>query len=157
MPEDVPRPLTVLEVTVTGQRAEALVEVRPDAARTGAFPSFTANLLLALPGLASHECHNGRGRTFIEELRDTETAHAFEHVALQLMRLAGSPATGETTWDFQRDGRGRYRVALRFEDDLLCFGALRLAEQVIAAAAGEGEMHVLVDEVARLRGLAGQG
>lgn len=145
-------PLTVREVEVRETVAYAVVDVRSDAVRTSALPGFADTLLRALPGLASHDCENASGASFAEELRDTETAHAFEHVTLQLMRLAGSSdIAGETRWDSRADGRGVFRVTIEFDDDLVALGAMRLAERVMASAAGEAAMPDLPEEIARLR------
>ena len=97
-------------------------------------------VLRALPGLSGHRCDNDSGATFRDELRDTELAHLAEHAALEVMAMAGSPDTlrGDTTWDFARDGRGVFRIRLRFDDDLVAIGALRFAVELVDALASGG-------------------
>lgn len=120
-----------------GSRGRYDVEVRlraDEPLRTT--PEVAARVIELLPGLARHSCENDSGRTFAEELADTEIAHLFEHVALELMAGAGSPRTlrGETTWDFQRDGRGVFHVSLEYDDPRACRRAIRAAARVMRHA-----------------------
>lgn len=138
--------------------AESVVEfAATEPWRTSDVPGTADRLMRLLPGLRGHRCDNGEGRTFAEELSDTELAHAFEHAALEVMALAGSPDTlrGETRWDFHADGRGVFRVRVAYDDDLVCLGALVLAERAVRAAVGGDEAHNLdvPQEVAALRAL----
>jgi hypothetical protein len=145
-------------VTIGEGRASAVVRLEPgDPARTSADPGLAARMVTLLPGLARHRCDNGAGRSFPAELRDTELAHLFEHVACELMALAGSPRRlrGETSWDFARDGRGVFRVTLQFDDDLVAIGALDAARRVVAGLIADGDRPDIDAEVARLRGLRG--
>ena len=95
--------------------------------RTSSAPGFAARAQSLLPGLVRHSCENDDGRDFISELADTETAHALEHIAVELMACAGSrrDLKARTTWDFVADGRGVFHVRLAFDDDLVALGALR--------------------------------
>lgn len=69
----------------------------------------------------------------MREFADTETPHLLEHVAAELMALAGSSRTlrGETVWNFKRDGQGVFRVRLRYDDDLVALGALKEAHAIV--------------------------
>lgn len=113
----------------------------------------------ALPGLARHRCLNDDARTFAEELADTETAHLFEHVALELMALAGSPRSlqGTTVWDFARDGVGSYRISLEYDDDLVCLGAIKAAVPFVSYALGDACRPDIAAEAGRLASLRGHG
>ncbi len=147
--------MLIESVTIGEGLATAVVRLEPDdPARTGAAPGLAARAIALLPGLSRHRCDNGAGRSFPAELRDTELAHLFEHVACELMALAGSPRTlrGETSWDFGRDGRGVFRVTLQFDDDFAVAGGLEAARRVVAALV-VGESADVDTEVARLRGL----
>ena len=101
--------------------------------RTSEVPGLTSATLAVLPALATHRCDCETGTYFVEELEDTEMAHLAEHVALELMVLAGSPRTlsGRTTWDWARDGRGVFEVALGYDDDLVCIAALEAALETV--------------------------
>jgi len=150
--------LLVELVEVGPERIEAVVRV-PSAApsRTSAVPGLAERARELLPGLVRHTCENGSAHGIIAELADTETPHLLEHVAFELMALAGSPRSlrGETAWDFSADGRGVYRVRLGFDDDLVALGALREAVGVCEwllepALAEKPEVSGIVE---RLRGL----
>jgi hypothetical protein len=123
--------------------------------RTSEVPGLARAAIGALPGLTGHICRNGAGRGFPEELEDTELAHLIEHATLEIMAMAGSPETlrGATSWDFAADGRGVFRVAVAWDDDLVALGALSCASALVRALArGEALPDVEV-EALRLRGL----
>ncbi len=120
--------LVVERVDVGGERVEAIVRVPAgEPVRTALAPGLSDRALLLLPGLSRHTCENGSAHGIVAELADTETPHLLEHVAFELMALAGSPRTlrGETAWDFSADGQGVYRIRLGYDDDLVALGALR--------------------------------
>lgn len=121
-------------VEVGPQVVDATVRVAdPAFARTSAVPTLSPRALELLPGLRRHTCENGSAHGIAAELADTETPHLLEHVAFELMAMAGSPRTlrGETVWDFERDGAGVYHVRLAYDDDLVALGALKSATSVV--------------------------
>lgn len=85
--------------------------------RTGAIPGFSKRLLASLPQLRIHACDNGTHRSFAMELEDTEMAHAFEHVVVELAAQLGrhprAEIIGKTAWNFDVDGQGVYRVKIQ--------------------------------------------
>lgn len=101
--------------------------------RTSTAPGLSRQAIDLLPGLARHSCENDSEIDFTREMRDTESVHLLEHVACELMALAGSPRSlkGRTEWDFARDGWGVFRVTLEFDDDLVAMGALREAVRIV--------------------------
>jgi len=126
--------LLIESVEVRERDIEARVRVTdPALTRTSAIPGLAEKAVELLPGLRRHTCENDDGLDFVRELRDTETPHLLEHVATELMALAGSPRSlrGETSWDFARDGRGVFRVRLGYDDDLVALGALREGVAVV--------------------------
>jgi cyanophycin synthetase len=126
--------LSIERIDVGETRIEALVRVvDPRFDRTSAAPGLAERAVALLPGLARHTCENGTAHGMIAELADTETPHLLEHVACEIMSLAGSPRTlrAETVWDFNRDGRGVYRVRLGYDDDLVALASLRGASAVV--------------------------
>jgi cyanophycin synthetase len=148
----------VERVTISADRVTVVLRLDPgEPLRTSAVPGLPERAVEALPGLTRHRCDNGAGRTFSAELRDTETAHLFEHVACELMALAGSPRTlrGETSWDFVRDGRGVFHVSLQYDDDLVVLGALKAARRVVTGLIADSDRPDIDAEVARLRALRG--
>lgn len=126
--------LAVESVEVLAERVVARVRCDPLRMRTSDVPGLAERALAALPGLARHACDNAEALPARDELADTEVAHLFEHVAVELLRLgAPHPANrGETEWDFARDGSGVFRVTLRHPDDLACAAALRGAAELVA-------------------------
>lgn len=148
--------MRVERINVTPKVVEVLVRIpAEEPLRTSAYPELPRLALELLPGLAKHDCRNADGRRFVVELGDTEVAHLFEHLTLELMALAGSPrtTTANTSWDFRRDGRGAFHVEIAYDNDLVCLGAIRLAERVARYLLTEAEPPDIAAEVARLREL----
>ncbi|MEI7813367.1 MAG: hypothetical protein WCJ13_01065 [Coriobacteriia bacterium] len=150
--------LLVERIEVGPEQIEALVRVPAgEPARTSATPGLADRALVLLPGLVRHTCENGSAHGMVAELDDTETPHLLEHVAFELMAMAGSPRTlrGQTAWDFSADGRGVFRVRLGYDDDLVALGALREAVAVCEwlLEPGGAERPDIEQAVARLRDL----
>ncbi|HEX9093947.1 MAG TPA: hypothetical protein VF902_08185 [Coriobacteriia bacterium] len=148
--------MRIRSVTVGPETVEAVVAFADgEPLRTSEVPDAAARALRALPGLRGHRCDNADGRSFADELSDTELAHLLEHATLEIMAMAGSPDTlrGETSWDFRADGRGVFRVRVGYDDDLVCLGALKTAAALVNALA-DGAPSADVDaEAAKLRRL----
>jgi len=121
--------------------------------RTSAVPELPARILSLLPGLLRHRCECGSAHGIEAELADTEIAHALEHVALEIMALAGSPRTlrGETAWDFARYGRGVFSVSVEYDDERVARTALKVARAVIDSICREVDSPDIAVEVTRLR------
>jgi cyanophycin synthetase len=85
---------------------------------TNKLPGFTERLTTFLPSLIEHRCSRDERGGFIARLREgTWIGHVLEHVALELMTMAGLPGgfgrTRETT------ERGVYKLAVRnWHDDV---------------------------------------
>lgn len=126
--------LAIERVEVNKRQVEAVVRVLdPSFMRTGAFPGVAQRAGRILPGLRRHSCDNDKGHDALREFADTETPHLLEHVAAELMALAGSSRSlrGETVWNFGRDGVGVFHVRLRYDCDLVAVGALREAVRIV--------------------------
>lgn len=148
--------MKVHAVTVCPDRVDVVVGV--DGAqmmRTSSIPGLAERALEILPTLERHLCDNPASRPFAEEIADTEIPHLFEHVIMEIMALAGSPRTlrGQTRWDFRRDGRGVFRVSVEYDDDLVCLGSIKLANQVMQHLIGSADAPDVQSETARLRSL----
>lgn len=127
-------------ITVRRGLVSASVRVEPGRERTSLSVDFSERVLSILPGLSTHPCTEGG--SFADELADTETAHALEHVALELLTLVGPQrqTAGHTAWGTRVYGPGIYRVTLEAADDLTAVGALRLASELVDWAwTGVGE------------------
>lgn len=148
--------MRVESVLVGPDEVEAvLLFGRDEPLRSSEVPGLADRLLRLLPGLRGHGCDNGVGLTFLDEARDTELAHIIEHASLELMAMAGSPATlrGETRWDFAADGRGVFRVGLDYDDEVVAIGSLRLACAAVGALVLGDEPPDMVAGARRLKEL----
>lgn len=137
------KPLVIERIDVGSRHIDALVRVTEQAfARTSCVPDVAERALALLPGLRRHSCENGSAHGIAAELSDTETPHLLEHIAFELMALAGSPRTlrGETSWDFSADGVGVYHVWLAYDDDLVALGSLKAAVHVVEWLMSPAEM-----------------
>lgn len=150
--------MLIQSIAVCPDRVDVVVRMDdPREMRTSQDPAVVARAVQLLPGLGDHRCVNDLGQAFADELADTEVPHLLEHVTLELMALAGSPRSlkGETEWDFRRDGRGVFRVSLEYDDDLVCLGAIKLADEVVTYVLGGGEppdVDAAVQSLVSLRG-----
>ena len=145
--------LTLERVEVGADRVEALVRVGAGAPlRTSAVFGLSAAALGLLPGLARHRCDSGSAHGIAEELADTQTPHLLEHVALELMALAGSSRelAGRTVWNFAADGPRVFRVVLDYDDDLVAVAALEAGTRVVDGLLGLASIPDIATEVARL-------
>ncbi|MCX8007345.1 MAG: hypothetical protein N3B11_04420 [Coriobacteriia bacterium] len=148
--------MKVHAVTVCPDRVDVVVGVdATEAMRTSSIPGLAERVREILPTLEMHLCDNPSGRSFAEELADTEVPHLFEHVVMEIMALAGSPRTlrGQTRWDFKRDGKGVFRISVEYDDDLVCLGSIKLADQVMKHLVDNAEAPDVPAETARLRSL----
>jgi hypothetical protein len=127
----------------------------PDRFLTSHFPHLPRQLFRMLPRLGRHNCHNDNGKSFRQECKDTEIAHLFEHLILELQLQAQQNSSdflsGVTEWNWQVDPRGRYRVSVDYENELLAVACIRMAERIMAAL-DNGDISINMEaEIARLR------
>ena len=99
------------------------------------FPHFVERLLNELPGLGQHHCSKEYPGGFVERLHEgTYFGHTVEHVALELMGLAGVPTKhGKTR---AADEPGVYHVVVEYEAEhatkYLLEVAVELVESLLA-------------------------
>ncbi len=78
------------------------------------FPSFIDRLLALLPGLGEHYCSRGRPGGFVERLREgVYFGHVVEHVAIELLQLAGIGRNFGRTVSSSRPGV--YKVVVEYQ------------------------------------------
>lgn len=116
----------------------AVVQIPQGEARTTeGYPDVAHRAVDRYPEMARHRCANGHRLGIVHELATTEVAHLFEHILIEEAVALGVPRqalSGETAWDFSRDGAGVYRVRVRgLESEVQARSAARAA----AAAIGE--------------------
>lgn len=131
--------LRVVEICIRPEvrRIHLIVEMAdPDRYLTSQIPQLPRRLFRLLPRMRRHTCINENGNTFCQECRETEIAHLFEHIIIELQLQAQQEPSdilrGETEWDWHVDPKGRYRVSVDYRNELLAFGAIRLAERILA-------------------------
>jgi cyanophycin synthetase len=112
-------------------------------------PGFTERLTAFLPSLIEHRCNYGERGGFVRRLEEgTWIGHVLEHVALELMTLAGLPGgfgrTRETT------ERGVYKLAIRNWHDDVTRIALEQGIALILAAV-DNQTFAVADVVDTLR------
>lgn len=147
--------MDVSSVTVCPDRVDVVVRVEAHHLRTSLDEAVAERALEMLPGLATHRCSTASARSFVDEMKDTEVPHLFEHVVLELMAGAGSPRDlkGETAWDFRREGHGVFRVSVEYDDDLVALGAIKTAHKLMGYMLDGGERPDVSAETDRLAAL----
>jgi cyanophycin synthetase len=146
--------LAIERLEVTAEAVVATVRVVDSAlARTRAVPGLATRLSELLPDIVRHRCDCGSSHGVLAELADTETPHLLEHIALEMMALAGSPRTlrGATSWDFARDGRGVFEVRLAYDDADVALAALSEGSAIVDGLFGEAAVPDVDSAVERLK------
>ena len=141
-------------------RVRLVVEIPESESLTTAEAPHVPRILFHLfPHMAAQRCDNDGGYSLRREAQATEIPHLFEHLLLeiqnQVRRGIGLPFAGETSWNWTVDPRGRFYVTVDYDNEIVCLGAIRLAERVINALDRKdiGRLD-MGREVARLRELA---
>lgn len=115
-------------------------------------PGFTERLMSWLPSLIEHRCSVGERGGFLQRLqRGTYLAHILEHVVLELQSLAGTPVGFGRARETSEDGV--YKVAVRYENELLARSCLETGHRLLMAAVKAEEFNVDA-EIERLRDYA---
>lgn len=126
---------------------------------TAEAPRIPRIIFRMFPHMAAQRCHNDGGYSFRREAQATEIPHLFEHIILeiqnQVRRGVGLPFAGETSWNWTLDPRGRFYVTVDYDNEIVCLGAIRLAERVINALDSKEISQIdMTREIARLREIA---
>lgn len=112
-------------------------------------PEGTARVLELLPQIADHACLGDAGPLFGDAIEDTEVAHLFEHVTIELMArsgLAGDITSGRTKACVDEDRA--FEVRILCPDDVLAAGALSSAAFILGwAYSGGGEPKPAIDAI----------
>lgn len=149
----VPEPaLEVRSTRVSDDGLSAVVFVSsPVFLRTSSVPGIAEELLGLMPGLVRHPCDSGSPHGIAAELADTESPHLVEHVALELLALAGLPRReliGRTSWDFARDGAGVFHVSMTGAPGVASEAALRQAVAIVSDLLCEPEHRPSAEDIA---------
>lgn len=71
-----------------------------------------------LPKIYLHQCFNKDGLTFIQEVRQTEIGHLFEHILLEYLSILKNREDpdcvikGATRWDWNNDPCGTFHIKI---------------------------------------------
>lgn len=116
--------------------------VSPHSFKTSQMPKFKEAVLLRLPELRFHRCDNGQGKSFVDELGDTELAHVFEHMLIEIISQMDSKVDGVrglTTWNWKKNPRWSYCVEIEYSNPgtvaLALLSALTLLDEALAECA----------------------
>ncbi|MBC8136211.1 MAG: hypothetical protein H8F28_10020 [Fibrella sp.] len=152
--------MRIHQITVlrSERRIKMTVEMPdPDRYLTSQVPHLPRALFRVLPSMATHTCHNDDGVPFRKECQRTEIPHLFEHLVLELQSQAQAVEVlrGDTEWNWRETPRGFFTVTVDYDNELLVIGAIKLAEQMIAAMDyNRIDSLDMPAEIARLRDLA---
>ena len=89
---------------------------------------FSQKCLSKHPHLKYHLCENDKCLSFPEELEETELAHAFEHVLLDLIGEKDKSVRkvrGFTAWDWRKFEQDTYQIHLHYTDKNVFESALK--------------------------------
>jgi hypothetical protein len=155
------RVLKITEIVFLSTNRVRLVVEIPDSESltTEEAPHIPRILFRMFPQMAAQRCYNDGGYSFRREAQATEIPHLLEHLILeiqnQVRRGIGLPFAGETSWNWTVDPRGRFYVTVDYDNEIVCLGAIRLAERVLNALDNRDFLQVDMNrEITRLRELA---
>jgi len=109
--------LNIINVKYLKKRTDITVFVDKKYLTTHNFRDFSETILARLPGIKLHHCKNNLNIPVEEELKNTETAHALEHILIEVIFQADPNAerlAGVTAWNWHRQPTGTYLVSLRY-------------------------------------------
>ena len=114
-------------------------------------PGLTERLTAWLPGLVEHQCGVGERGGFLQRLRQgTWAGHILEHIAIELLNLAGLPTGfGQTR---STDERGVYKMVIRARQYEVAEQAVLVARDLLCAAIDDRPFDVAA-AVKRLKAL----
>lgn len=112
---------------------------------TSQFPGFTPALLEALPGLKEHVCGLGRQGGFLVKLnKGTFFGHVAEHVAIELLSLAGYQSSYGKTRIIEE---GVYRIVIQCHWPKAARLALEMAIDLVTAVMADEEIEINTEKL----------
>lgn len=111
-------PLFDINVFVRSDHTYIFTKFFTDSLTTFHYPETHAVLKEQLPQVLETVCHNELNLPFCEEVKNTELAHLFEHIVIQLLANARESMnsykdySGETCWNWNEDELGVFHVHL---------------------------------------------
>jgi hypothetical protein len=102
--------------------------------KTSQIERFPCYILKKLPNLKNHICKNGSDKKFIDELKDTELAHACEHILIELIDQK-DPQTnkvrGYTDWNWKTRPKWTYQIVIEYNNENIIRPAIHDMLQII--------------------------
>jgi len=108
-----------LSVDINQDSAKCIMEILNSRFySTKNFPQTLDILKQSLPQIFYHQCFNDKKLSFLEEAKNTEVAHLFEHIILEYLsqsqRDKNEHLFGETNWNWYQDQPGVFKISLNF-------------------------------------------
>lgn len=120
-------PFKILGVEFLADETVILLHVPPHIRNTKQIAGFSDRCLSHHPHLKFHLCDNDKCQSFPEELKETELAHVFEHVLLDLIGEKDKEIRrikGYTSWDWRKSERNTYEIHLHYTEKEIMSEAL---------------------------------
>ncbi len=114
--------------------------ITPSLSSTSKFPQLMEDLRILLPEIMVAQCDNPNNTPFCEEMKETQTAHLFEHMILEYLcklrlRSGSSEASyeGRTFWDTTKAPGENSMIAIsrQGESQLVFEEAVTLSMQLL--------------------------
>lgn len=150
--------MRVISIDFEGDQTKIILFVSKDITKTRQLPGFVEAVLESMPELRFHKCENDRNLTFADELFDTEIAHVFEHVLLEIIGQIDTKAyriKGWTNWDWKNSPRWTYEISLRYRDSRVVFNALSRALTMFDVLIDTCRVKEVASELATVSGAVG--
>lgn len=115
-------PLSLRKIDFYKDKTVVHLHVDPRYRKTSQIEGFAQKCLQNYPRLKYHLCDNDLCLSFCEELEDTELAHAFEHVVLDLIGQRDKKierVKGFTEWNWQEHQKDTYQLHFDYNDKAL--------------------------------------
>jgi len=114
--------ITLKDIKYYPNRTKITLHLTEKYRMTGDFDRFSQLLIGKLPGIMLHKCKNSGKKPVAEELENTETAHALEHILIELIFLIDTDVervSGVTAWNWKQQPEGTYHINLTYTDKLI--------------------------------------
>jgi len=112
-------PLYTLDVSLGKRSAQLTMRIFSTELTTKRMTRVTTLLKKHLPSIFFSTCYNDGNLPFLEEVKQTELGHLYEHILLEYISLAKSQQGalegdyyGETSWDWNEESPGTFHITI---------------------------------------------
>ena len=109
--------MEILDINYLKNKTTVNLFIIPELAYTKLIPDFSHKVLCSLPELKDHNCINDNGHEFEKELDNTELAHAFEHIMMELISKNDPKMSfieAWTSWNWKENERHTYTIDFKY-------------------------------------------